>query len=96
MEDGGGGQVAGQQAARVGQHRLGVDQRQHEEGDGPHAVEDLQQKIFKLEKNICNREQFNNNRFIGIRFCLTPFIRSSHVYCLFESMNTDKRSTNYR
>lgn len=75
MEDGGGGQVAGQQAARVGQHRLGVDQRQHEEGDGPHAVEDLQQKIFKLEKNICNREQFNNNRFIGIRFCLTPFIR---------------------
>ena len=50
MEDGGGGQVAGQQAARVGQHRLGVDQRQHEEGDGPHAVEDLQQKIFKLEK----------------------------------------------
>ena len=49
MEDGGGGQVAGQQAARVGQHRLGVDQRQHEEGDGPHAVEDLQQKIFKLE-----------------------------------------------
>ena len=60
VEDCGGGQVAGQQAARVGQHRLGVDQRQHEEGDGPHAVEDLQQKIFKLEKkNICNREQFN-------------------------------------
>ena len=50
MEDGGGRQVAGQQAARVGQHRLGVDQRQNEEGDGPHAVEDLQQKIFKLEK----------------------------------------------
>ena len=41
VEDGGGGQVAGQQAARVRQHRLGVHQGQHEEGDGPHPMKDL-------------------------------------------------------
>ena len=42
MEDGGGGEVAGQQAARVGQDGLGVDDRQAEEGDGPDPVEDLE------------------------------------------------------
>ena len=42
VEDGGGGQVAGQQAARVGQDGLGVDDRQAEEGDGPDPVEDLE------------------------------------------------------
>ena len=42
MEDGGGGQVAGQQATRVGQDGLGVDDRQAEEGDGPDPVEDLE------------------------------------------------------
>ena len=42
VEDGGGGEVAGQQAARVGQDGLGVDDRQAEEGDGPDPVEDLQ------------------------------------------------------
>ena len=41
VEDGGGGQVAGQQAACVRQHRLGVHQGQHEEGDGPHSMKDL-------------------------------------------------------
>ena len=47
MEDGGGGEVAGQQAARVGQHRLGVHQGQHEEGDGPHTVEDLKNETHQ-------------------------------------------------
>ena len=42
VEDRGGGQVAGQQAARVGEDRLGVDDRQAEEGDGPDPVEDLE------------------------------------------------------
>ena len=42
VEDGGGGEVAGQQAARVGQDGLGVDDRQAEEGDGPDPVEDLE------------------------------------------------------
>ena len=42
VEDSGGGQVAGQQAARVGEDRLGVDDRQAEEGDGPDPVEDLE------------------------------------------------------
>ena len=42
VEDCGGGQVAGQQAARVGQDGLGVDDRQAEEGDGPDPVEDLE------------------------------------------------------
>ena len=41
VEDGGGGEVAGQQAARVGEHGLGVDQREDEEGDGPDPVEYL-------------------------------------------------------
>ena len=42
VEDCGGGQVAGQKAARVGEDRLGVDDRQAEEGDGPDPVEDLE------------------------------------------------------
>lgn len=41
VEDRGGGEVAGQQAARVGEDGLGVDDRQAEEGDGPDPVEDL-------------------------------------------------------
>ena len=44
MEDGGGGEVAGQQARGVGQDGAGVDHVQAEEGDGPNAVEDLQEK----------------------------------------------------
>ena len=41
VEDGGGGEVAGQQAARVGEHGLGVDQRQDEECECPDSVEYL-------------------------------------------------------
>ena len=42
VEDSGGGEIAGQQAARVGEDGLGVDDRQAEEGDGPDPVEDLE------------------------------------------------------
>ena len=42
VEDGGGGEIAGQQATRVGEDGLGVDDRQAEEGDGPDPVEDLE------------------------------------------------------
>ena len=41
VEHGGGGQVAGQQTARVGEDGLGVDQREHEEGESPDTVEYL-------------------------------------------------------
>ena len=41
MEHRGGGQVAGQQAARVGEDGLSVDQREHEEGESPDTVEYL-------------------------------------------------------
>ncbi len=43
VEDGGGGQVAGEEAARVRQDRPGVDHVQAEEGDRPDAVEDLKE-----------------------------------------------------
>ena len=46
VEDGGGREVAGQQAARVGEHGLGVDQREDEEGDGPDPVEYLNKAII--------------------------------------------------
>ena len=42
VEDGRGREVAGQQAARVGQDCLGVDHAQTEEGDRPNAVEHLE------------------------------------------------------
>ena len=42
VEDGGGGEVAGQEAAGVGKDGLGVDDGQAEEGDGPNPVEDLE------------------------------------------------------
>ena len=41
VEDGGGGEVASQQTARIREHRLGVDQREHEEGERPDTVEYL-------------------------------------------------------
>ena len=41
VEDGGGGKVASQQTARVREHGLGVDQREHEEGERPDTVEYL-------------------------------------------------------
>ena len=41
VEDGGGGEVASQQAARVRKHGLSVDQREHEEGERPDTVEYL-------------------------------------------------------
>ena len=41
VEDGGGWQIAGQQAAGVWKDGLGVDDGQAEEGDGPDPVEDL-------------------------------------------------------
>ena len=42
VEHGGGGQVAGQQAGRVGQEAgARLQQRQAQEGKGPHAVENL-------------------------------------------------------
>ena len=42
MEDGGGREVAGQEAAGVGQDGAGVDDVQAEEGDRPHPVENLE------------------------------------------------------
>ena len=42
VENGGGGEVAGQQAAGVGQHRLGVHQSQNKERNCPNTMEDLQ------------------------------------------------------
>ncbi len=41
VEDGGGGEVASQQTARVREDGLGVDQREHEEGESPDTVEYL-------------------------------------------------------
>ena len=41
VEDGGGGEVASQQTARVREDGLGVDQREHEEGKSPDTVEYL-------------------------------------------------------
>ena len=48
MQDCGGGEVPGQQAARVRQHRLGVDDGQAEEGDRPHPVKYLKCQIVKI------------------------------------------------
>ena len=42
VEDGGGGEIPGQQTAGVGKHGLGVEDGQAEEGDGPNPVEDLE------------------------------------------------------
>ena len=43
VEDGGGGEISGQQTAGVGKHGLGVEDGQAEEGDGPNPVEDLEE-----------------------------------------------------
>ena len=44
MEDGGGGQVTGKEAAGVRKDGTGVDHVQAEEGNRPHTMEDLEEK----------------------------------------------------
>ncbi len=56
MENGGGRQVGGQQAACVGQDRARVHYAQAEEGQGPGAVEDL-----SGEKKTINRSAHTEN-----------------------------------
>jgi len=58
VEDCGGGEVPGQQAARVGQHRLGVDDGQAEEGDRPHPVKYLERDEGRHgEELVCEHQE---------------------------------------
>ena len=58
VEHGGGREVSGQEARGVGQHRTRVDDVQAEEGDRPHAVEDLQRKKRAIKTLYCTKGVF--------------------------------------
>ena len=54
MEDSGGGEISSKKTAGVGEDSPGVEEAEHEEGDGPDAMEDLKRKstlITSLSKD---------------------------------------------
>ena len=57
MQNSGGGEVASQETTSVGEHCPGVDQGQHDEGDGPDSVEYLKQN--NIQRN--NFEHVHQN-----------------------------------